>query len=73
MKNNIIDDNNLSTNITELVTADKVSYRGCGFGINRFKLKVKGIRKEFYISHEKLKELSTIKKIPFAAPYRKES
>jgi len=62
MKNRITDDNNLPPNITELVTAYKVSYLGFGFGINGFKLKIKGIRKEFYISHEKLKELSAIKK-----------
>jgi len=73
MKHRIIDDNNLPTNITELVIADKVSYRGCGFGIDGFMLKVKGIRKEFCISHARLKELCTIKTIPFVAPYRKES
>lgn len=59
----------LPSDIEQLVSEGKVTYRGMGFGVSGTKIKAKG--KEYIISDEKFKQLGGISKIKFGAPLRK--
>ena len=55
----------------DYIDEGKASYRGCGFGSIDAKIKIR--KKEYRISKELFNELGGIKKMRFAAPYRKEN
>jgi hypothetical protein len=66
---NIKEITTLHPDLLTLVKNNKVTYRGCGFGKDGFKIKV--AKKEYVISHEELLDLEKINKIQFSAPFRK--
>jgi len=62
--------NELPSNIQELVDTGKVTYRGTGISNDGVLIKTGGI--EYKITDDKFRELGWIKKIRFSAPFRSE-
>lgn len=71
MEKKIFKKSELPKDTIELIKLDCVTYRGCGMGkyCGNWKIKVSG--KEYMIDDKLFNELYKIRKMRFAAPYRR--